>query len=426
MLSEHVFIRDEIFPSWFVNLLSKFLSLGAFGFQVTKQDATHVQVVAGADSDAAIVAIAGAWRYNEATITRAHPGGGAGTYDIYVTGTATTIVNVPAPYTDTTVYSFALAITAAGVTPTIVAGVVDIYRKVGSLQWDGAQITRIDQTVPAVARHAHTHATGQADPIAPADISAAAAADLAAEITRASGAEATEVGNRVAAVAAEAAARAAADTAEATARANADTTEAAARVAGDANNPTAGEKAALAGTSGAAGGGNKYVTDADARNGNARAPTAHAASHAPAGSDPIDLSLLKVVTRETHYADTFDISSWDGTAGVIGAIGISLSAHETAQVIGIKHFCATVGATPTKYKIQWDHPGGTPLVDIGHGLSPAGGLQPAVGRYVEVDLDVPQTVADGDKLAVVQTSAGGNSLGISVGFVIERTITVSS
>jgi hypothetical protein len=43
----------------------------------------------------------------------------------------------------------------------------------------------------------------------------------------------------------------------------------------DVNRPTDGQKAALAGTSGAPGGGNPYVTDADVRNTNARTPTAH-------------------------------------------------------------------------------------------------------------------------------------------------------
>lgn len=41
----------------------------------------------------------------------------------------------------------------------------------------------------------------------------------------------------------------------------------------NANDPTAGEKAALPGTSGAPGAGNKYITDADARNSDARTPT---------------------------------------------------------------------------------------------------------------------------------------------------------
>jgi len=54
-----------------------------------------------------------------------------------------------------------------------------------------------------------------------------------------------------------------------------------------ANLPTAGEKAALPGTSGAPGAGNKYVTDADLRNSDARTPTAHAASHATGQPDAI-------------------------------------------------------------------------------------------------------------------------------------------
>lgn len=57
-----------------------------------------------------------------------------------------------------------------------------------------------------------------------------------------------------------------------------------------ANQPTAGEKAALAGTSGAPGAGNKYTTDADARNTNARTPSTHAASHKGGGSDAIDIA----------------------------------------------------------------------------------------------------------------------------------------
>jgi hypothetical protein len=51
--------------------------------------------------------------------------------------------------------------------------------------------------------------------------------------------------------------------------------------------PTAGQKAALAGTSGTPGSGNKYVTDADSRNSDARTPTAHAASHQDGGSDEV-------------------------------------------------------------------------------------------------------------------------------------------
>ncbi len=57
-----------------------------------------------------------------------------------------------------------------------------------------------------------------------------------------------------------------------------------------ANLPSTDEKAALPGTNGTPGAGNKYVTDSDPRNTNARAPTAHASSHLSAGSDPIPVA----------------------------------------------------------------------------------------------------------------------------------------
>ena len=58
------------------------------------------------------------------------------------------------------------------------------------------------------------------------------------------------------------------------------------------NDPTAGEKAALAGTAGTPSGTNKYVTNDDTRNTNARTPTAHASSHQSGGSDAIKLDDL--------------------------------------------------------------------------------------------------------------------------------------
>jgi hypothetical protein len=56
--------------------------------------------------------------------------------------------------------------------------------------------------------------------------------------------------------------------------------------------PTTAQKAALAGTSGSPGSGNKFVTDADARNTNARTPSSHAASHQLSGSDVISVAGL--------------------------------------------------------------------------------------------------------------------------------------
>jgi hypothetical protein len=62
----------------------------------------------------------------------------------------------------------------------------------------------------------------------------------------------------------------------------------------DSRFPTAGQKNALAGTSGVPGTGNEYVTTQDSRMTDARTPTAHAASHASAGSDPITVAESQV------------------------------------------------------------------------------------------------------------------------------------
>lgn len=61
--------------------------------------------------------------------------------------------------------------------------------------------------------------------------------------------------------------------------------------------PTADQKAALAGSDGTPGSGNKYVTDSDARNTNARTPSAHASSHVPGGTDAISESGVALATR---------------------------------------------------------------------------------------------------------------------------------
>jgi hypothetical protein len=64
----------------------------------------------------------------------------------------------------------------------------------------------------------------------------------------------------------------------------------------NANDPSVGEKSALAGTSGTPGSANKYVTDGDARNANARTPVTH--SHAPG-----DITGTAVVTADARLSD---------------------------------------------------------------------------------------------------------------------------
>lgn len=99
-------------------------------------------------------------------------GGAAGTWDVYVTAINNKIDSTPSPGTDNTNYVFALRIVKSGETPAIEAGVVDVYRKVGSVVWSGSEITRVEQTVPVTPTHSKRHATGQPDALSPADIGA--------------------------------------------------------------------------------------------------------------------------------------------------------------------------------------------------------------------------------------------------------------
>lgn len=345
MQEMHTFVRDEVLPSWWANSIQRFLSVGAAGFTLTKADATHLQVTASADEGAAVIAIAGLWRWVESTVTRAHPGGSAGTFDVFVTAVNNDIVSTPAAFTDITNYAFALAILAHGSTPSIVPGTVDQFREIGSCEWDGTAITSVTQTVPSVALHASTHATGGDDPIAPADIGAATASALSTEVTRATTAEGDEI-----------TARAAADAAEAAARGTADAAEAAARVAGDANNPSAGQKAALPGTSGTPGSGNKYVTDADPRNVNTRLGQIpeglESALPAPTVALAQTLYFATDTTRLWRCRD--DGSVWDslgtlGAAGVGGSIvqnGVVSSGDLLVSAISINTATCAITATP--------------------------------------------------------------------------------
>lgn len=76
------------------------------------------------------------------------------------------------------------------------------------------------------------------------------------------------------------------------------------------NDPTAGQKAALAGSSGAPGAGNVYVTDADARNTNARTPTAH--THVQA-----DVTGLTTASSPSFAGATIGPSPLTANGGII-------------------------------------------------------------------------------------------------------------
>jgi len=70
-----------------------------------------------------------------------------------------------------------------------------------------------------------------------------------------------------------------------------------------ANVPTAGQKAALPGTDGTPGVSNKYLTDSDPRNTDARTPTAHKGTHASGGSDPfVAADVLEAASRAVRIS----------------------------------------------------------------------------------------------------------------------------
>ena len=107
------------------------------------------------------------------------------------------------------------------------------------------------------------------------------------------------------------------------------------------NIPTAGEKAALPGTSGVPGVGNKYVTDADARNSDARTPTAHTHD----GGDVSELRWTSVASlADGDYTGTTELIAFAETAAVGQVVYVAASgkaalaqadATTTLPVIGL-------------------------------------------------------------------------------------------
>lgn len=108
------------------------------------------------------------------------------------------------------------------------------------------------------------------------------------------------------------------------------------------NDPTTDQKAALGGTSSLPSGANKYVTNSDSRNTNARTPTAHAASHTDGGIDEVSVTtgqlsgvhagtnLTSDLEEETHATE-----HQDGGADEISVAGLSgeLSSAQKSEVL---------------------------------------------------------------------------------------------
>lgn len=146
----HDFARSERLPSYFMNRIQDFLSGARTEFNLQLKDAVTVRVVPTTlAEEICCICIQGRWRFRETAVERVHPGGGAGTYDIWAVATDQKVVEAPKPFTDETDYSFDLRITAHNVNP---AGAgVEIFERVGEVEWDGKEITALRQTLGAVS-----------------------------------------------------------------------------------------------------------------------------------------------------------------------------------------------------------------------------------------------------------------------------------
>lgn len=121
-------------------LLSNYLSSN---FNVSKASATTLQIVAGTGDDEVAAAIDGKPRWVTATVTAAHPGGAAGTYDVYIHANADSFGSAAGPpvqEVDNTNHNFFMKIIAGGGALSG-AGTEAIGRKVATVGWDGAALT---------------------------------------------------------------------------------------------------------------------------------------------------------------------------------------------------------------------------------------------------------------------------------------------
>ena len=181
----------------------------------------------------------------------------------------------------------------------------------------------------------------------------------------------------------------------------------------NANDPTAGEKAALAGTAGVPSATNRYVTDADPRNSNARTPTAHASTHQHGGTDevatatpaanaipkadatgrlavgwlPNDTTLLgSLIDLGTETAGTLPVSQGGTGAGTFTTHGVLLgngTGAITATAAGTANQVLRVpaaGGAPTFGAVNLASPAAVA------GILPEANIDAAIARDNEINL----------------------------------------
>jgi hypothetical protein len=122
-----------------------------------------------------------------------------------------------------------------------------------------------------------------------------------------------------------------------------------------ANIPSADEKAALVGTAGTPGSGNKYVTNDDSRNTNARAPTTHGSDHISTGTDAIPVAVpsgasgllsgawAALLNAATSAATTLTLALRDASGRFKAA---DPSANDDVDTLGARNVAIASAITP--------------------------------------------------------------------------------
>jgi hypothetical protein len=155
-MENRTFAYNDRFPVSWPDTLQEFIStFASSNFQITLASPTTIQVVASAGNGLVGIGVEGKWRYNIATANAAHPGGGAGTYDVYAVASANSFAasGLPPgsnPEVDNTDYTFGLVIVAGGAaapTGTFNGHAIAHTRKVATLAWSGSAITTITHLV---------------------------------------------------------------------------------------------------------------------------------------------------------------------------------------------------------------------------------------------------------------------------------------
>lgn len=138
-------IYGQPLPQDFLDALQELLATTANNLRLTVASSTTVSIIAGTADAQVSVGIDGLWRYNTATVTAAHPAGGAGQYDILVVASANSFVAGGGNETDNTDYSFGLQIVATGGSPTGTwnGRTIVAWRKVGETTWTGSAISAV-------------------------------------------------------------------------------------------------------------------------------------------------------------------------------------------------------------------------------------------------------------------------------------------